>query len=175
MKIVFVAFFFMRALGTLGFESRYMATEVQIAHLQSGLESFRIDVDRYPGPSEGLEVLVRRSATIPTNLWHGPYVNGLLQDAWGHAFVYRCPGIHNTNSFDLYSLGKDGATRTAGNDPDDINNWDSLRHWSAHYRNVEFMRRVMPLVIGGALVVCTIALTWWSNRISLRRADSEKA
>ncbi len=44
-------------------------------------------------------------------------------DSWNNAFVYQCPGAHNTNAFDIYSLGPDGVSKTGGGDPDDINNW----------------------------------------------------
>ena len=43
----------------------------------------------------------------------------MLPDAWGHAFVYRQPGIHNKDSFDFFSVGPDGKADTA----DDIGNW----------------------------------------------------
>jgi general secretion pathway protein G len=42
-----------------------------------------------------------------------------LKDDWGHDLVYRCPGIHNPNGYDLYSMGPDGEDNTL----DDIGNW----------------------------------------------------
>ena len=53
-----------------------------------------------------------------------PYV-----DAWGNAFQYCCPGTNNTSSYDLWSLGADGAPgdkKVSGDVPgngDDICNW----------------------------------------------------
>ena len=41
----------------------------------------------------------------------------------GHEYVYRCPGIHDTNGYDLYSLGPDGVGKTG----DDIGNWQTPR------------------------------------------------
>ncbi len=43
----------------------------------------------------------------------------LIPDGWGHAFVYRAPGTHNKDGFDLFSIGPDGIAGTA----DDIGNW----------------------------------------------------
>jgi len=43
----------------------------------------------------------------------------MLPDAWGHAFVYRQPGIHNKDRFDFFSVGPDSKADTA----DDIGNW----------------------------------------------------
>ena len=52
--------------------------------------------------------------------WHGPYIKrGIPKDPWGNPYGYRCPGQHNTDSYDLYSFGPDG--REAGGD--DIDNW----------------------------------------------------
>ena len=50
-------------------------------------------------------------------------------DPWGNRYIYNFPGIHNKESFDIYSLGKDGSSQTGGNDKDDINNWDSEHTW----------------------------------------------
>ncbi len=50
-------------------------------------------------------------------------------DAWGNAFQYCCPGTNNTSSYDLWSLGADGAPgdkKVSGDVPgngDDICNW----------------------------------------------------
>ena len=41
------------------------------------------------------------------------------KDPWGNAYVYRCPGQHNTDGYDLYSLGADG--QDGGGD--DSDNW----------------------------------------------------
>lgn len=38
---------------------------------------------------------------------------------WGNEYIYVCPGIHNTDGFDLSSAGRDGQPGTA----DDITNW----------------------------------------------------
>ena len=41
-------------------------------------------------------------------------------DAWGRPMRYRCPGRHNPDGYDLWSVGPDGIDGTA----DDITNWD---------------------------------------------------
>jgi len=32
---------------------------------------------------------------------------------WGNEYIYVCPGIHNTDGFDLSSAGRDGQPGTA--------------------------------------------------------------
>ena len=96
----------------------------QIAAFTTALDAFKFDCGRLPSTAEGLVALTTRPRNITEAQWHGPYLDAALpQDAWGHDYVYRCPGIHNTNGFDLYSLGPDGKTKSDGEDPDDVANW----------------------------------------------------
>jgi hypothetical protein len=44
-------------------------------------------------------------------------------DPWGNPYIYKYPGKHNTHSIDFYSRGRDGLSKTGGDDPDDISNW----------------------------------------------------
>lgn len=44
-----------------------------------------------------------------------------LQDPWGRAYYYRCPGVHDPEGYDLWSAGPDGVSGTR----DDITNWIS--------------------------------------------------
>ena len=41
------------------------------------------------------------------------------RDPWGNSYLYKFPGIHNTNGFDVYSLGPHGK---GGNEA--IGNWE---------------------------------------------------
>jgi general secretion pathway protein G len=91
--------------------------------MQTALGAFNVDYDRYPTSAEGLVALVTRPANIPEAPWHGPYLEKVPHDPWGHEYVYHSPGMHNTNRFDLYSLGPDGRSKSGGDDADDINNW----------------------------------------------------
>ena len=91
------------------------------------LGMFQVDCGRYPTTEEGLNALIGRPEKIPAADWRGPYFDPpqLPKDPWNHDYVYRCPGVHNTNGFDLFSFGADGVSKTGGEDADDINNWDS--------------------------------------------------
>lgn len=93
--------------------------------LKMALNMFSNDCGRLPTTAEGFQALL----TCPTNIpqgrrWQGPYWDpSNLRDPWGHDYVYLCPGIHNTNSYDLYSSGPDGIK----GDQDDIGNWQLIR------------------------------------------------
>jgi hypothetical protein len=83
--------------------------------IDGALEQYRLEKHRLPTEGEGLPLVKEylHGQTIP-------------RDAWGHEFVYRNPGVHDTNNvYDLYSLGPDGISKSDGNDPDDINLWNS--------------------------------------------------
>lgn len=152
------------SLPALGYEPGFMRTELEMAQLAAALNAFNIDLGRYPTSAEGLPALVSRPAHISTNEWHGPYAQGLIQDAWGRDFVYLCPGLHNPNGFDLYSCGKDGVSKSRGDDADDFNNWDSSKHWREYYAHAERMRQTMPLVYSVAAVVCLATVAWLISR-----------
>lgn len=102
-----------------------MRIETQIAIFETALGAFDVDTGRFPSTAEGLLPLIVRPNDVNEQQWHGPYlkVDQIPKDRWGHDYVYRYPGIHNTNGCDIYSLGPDGKSRTEGNDPDDVRNW----------------------------------------------------
>lgn len=99
-------------------QARIVAAQSSIANIEVALEAFEVDTGRYPTTEEGLQALVVAPPQLDT--WRGPYIKrGIPKDPWGNNYVYRCPGEHNTNSYDLYSYGPD---RQEGGD-DDIDNW----------------------------------------------------
>ena len=101
-------------------KSKIRTAGIQIDRLGAILDSYLLDVGRYPTQEEGLESLV--SAPPGVDRWAGPYLknNSALTDPWGAPYVYRSPGQHG--KYDLYSLGADGAE--GGDDEDaDIKSW----------------------------------------------------
>ena len=106
------------------------------------LDYFSNDCGRYPTTAEGFTALINCPTNISGSKWHGPYIDPpkIPQDAWNHDYVYRYPGIHNTNGYDLYSCGYDGISKSGGEDLDDINNWDPH---SPHGRIVPVSRNVL--------------------------------
>ncbi len=102
----------------------YAARYDIIGGLKASLDHFVTDCGRYPTTSEGLKALINCPTNISGGRWHGPYMDEIPIDPWGNVYVYRCPGIHNTNGYDLYSCGFDGISKSGGDDLDDINNWN---------------------------------------------------
>ncbi len=100
-----------------GEQARLTAAKADISSLEGALDQFETDAGRYPTADEGLGALVNPPSNVKA--WNGPYVKQVPNDPWGHPYIYRYPGIHNTRGLDLASMGPDGQEGTQ----DDIDNW----------------------------------------------------
>jgi general secretion pathway protein G len=99
-------------------KARSQAARTQIELFGTALDTFRLDVGRYPSSQEGLTAL-REGRGIPG--WDGPYLKkGVPADPWGRPFIYVSPGEHG--DYDLYSYGADGAPGGDG-DARDVASW----------------------------------------------------
>jgi general secretion pathway protein G len=101
-------------------KAKVKAAQAQIELLSTALDTFRLDVGRYPTTQEGLEAL--RTQPGGVERWDGPYLKkDVPVDPWGKPYVYKSPGDHGP--FDILSYGADG---TAGGDGDnrDITSWE---------------------------------------------------
>lgn len=89
-------------------QGRVTTAQAQIQMIKGALDTFRLDLGRYPTSEEGLRALEAppddpRAATA----WKGPYLQGATpMDPWGAPYRYRRV---NNNQIELYSLGADGA------------------------------------------------------------------
>ena len=101
-------------------KAKVQAAAMQIERLGTVLDTFRLDVGRYPTTQEGLQVLVQRPMGV--DRWDGPYLNkGVPKDPWDRPYIYRSPGEAG-RPYDLYSLGADGAPGGTDNNRD-ITSW----------------------------------------------------
>ncbi|MGA2265359.1 MAG: type II secretion system major pseudopilin GspG [Phycisphaerae bacterium] len=101
-------------------QAKVTAARTDISNMEVALDAFEVDCGRYPTTEEGLGALVEQPANADG--WRGPYLKkSVSKDPWGNAYLYRCPGSHNTTGYDLYSFGPDGQE---GGD-DDVDNWTS--------------------------------------------------
>src|SRR5881227_1547969 len=79
-------------------KGKKVAAKSQISEFERMLDQFKLDVGRYPTNDEGLQAL--RSKPANATNWDGPYSKkDVPLDPWGHAYVYRFPGMHG--DFDL--------------------------------------------------------------------------
>ncbi len=86
-------------------KSEQKTAKAQIEALGKALDTYRLDIGRYPGTEQGLNALMVKPNDEPK--WSGPYLQkNVPLDPWGKAYLYRSPG--QGGDFDLLSFGKDG-------------------------------------------------------------------
>lgn len=103
-----------------GEKARIKAARVQIENLGAALDTFRLDIGRYPTSQEGLDALRERPSGI--DRWDGPYLKKEIpKDPWGNLYLYRSPG--EKEPYELFSYGADGVAGGAG-DGADIKSWE---------------------------------------------------
>jgi general secretion pathway protein G len=83
------------------------------------LASYQLDNGTLPTTDQGLKALWEKPTVEPIPpRWHALLEEETL-DPWGRPYQYRYPGKHNPDSYDVFSMGRDGLPDT----DDDIGNW----------------------------------------------------
>lgn len=96
-------------------KSKQIQAKTQIGEFGTVLDTFRLEVGRYPTTTEGLAALQVKPAGVEN--WDGPYMaKEIPPDPWGHPYRYIQPGQHG--DYDLVSLGGDGVEGGEGNAAD---------------------------------------------------------
>ena len=97
-------------------KSEVTIARAQIEAFEKSLDTYRLDVGRYPSAEEGLAALMTAPASAGTK-WNGPYLKkGVPPDPWGHPYQYRSPG--SRGEYEIVSLGKDGQPGGTGDSAD---------------------------------------------------------
>ena len=104
--------------GRVG-EAKATTARTQMELLGVALDSYRLDNGNYPVTAQGLEALMVRPSRQPAPMnWRGPYLRKAVpNDPWGKPYVYASP-TRGGESFELRSLGRDGAEGGTGEDAD---------------------------------------------------------
>ena len=106
--------------------AREGTTEHLIDQLSQATKAYELDMNAYPpgdgnGSNQLALVLGQRG---PKNYAYYEFIKG-MRDKQGNILSpigpihYRCPGIHNSKSFDLWAVNFDGT-------PSGINNWEDF-------------------------------------------------
>jgi general secretion pathway protein G len=97
-------------------KSEVTVAKAQIEAFDKSLDTYRLDVGRYPSAEEGLNALMAAPPSAGAK-WNGPYLKkGVPQDPWGHPYQYRSPG--SKGEYEIISLGKDGQPGGTGDNAD---------------------------------------------------------
>lgn len=98
--------------------SEVTVAKAQIEAFTKALDTFRLDVGRYPSSEEGLAALVSKPTSAPK--WNGPYLQkDAPSDPWGHVYLYKSPG--SRGEYEVLSYGKDGQPGGTGENTDIAN------------------------------------------------------
>jgi general secretion pathway protein G len=103
-------------------DAKVSTAKSNIAELESALERFNVNMDRYPTTEEGLKALTE-APPGEEQKWRGPYIKLLRPDPWNNQYQYKNPGTHKSSGYDLWSRGADGVDGGEG-DGADIGNWN---------------------------------------------------
>jgi len=110
-----------RMFGKVG-KSRQKGAKAQISLFETAMDTYRLDVGKYPTTDQGLEAL--RVKPDDVEKWDGPYLpKEVPLDPWGNHYVYESPGEHG--DYDIISMGADGELGGEGEDAD-IVSWKDI-------------------------------------------------
>ena len=102
-------------------EAKITRAKLDIEQLSTAIDTYYLHNGSYPTQLEDLRT---KPSGQDTPNWNGPYIQKPVpNDPWNRPYVYVVPGQHNTDSFDLSSLGKSGQEAGGGNDQH-LNNWE---------------------------------------------------
>ena len=97
-------------------KSEVTVAKAQIEAFDKSLDTYRLDVGRYPSAEEGLNALMAAPPSAGAK-WNRPYLKkGVPQDPWGRPYQYRSPG--SKGEYEILSLGKDGQPGGTGDNAD---------------------------------------------------------
>jgi len=103
-------------------KAKQRAAKGQIALFETALDTYRLDVGKYPTTELGLEAM--RVKPDGLEKWDGPYLaKDVPLDPWGNAYEYVSPGEHG--DLDIISFGADGNPGGEGYDLD-IVSWKDI-------------------------------------------------
>jgi general secretion pathway protein G len=102
-----------RMFGKVG-KSKQNAARSQMALFETALDTYRLDVGKYPSTEQGLKAL--RTKPSDDEKWDGPYLpKAVPKDPWGHPYVYRRT---DNGEVEMISLGANGTEGGEGEDKD---------------------------------------------------------
>lgn len=105
-------------------EAKHAKAVADIESISNALDQFYLHNGRYPTADESLEALRVKPQADDLKGWDGPYIKkSIPKDPWGRDYSYVCPGEHNSDSYDICTLGKDGREGGSGSEAD-VTNWD---------------------------------------------------
>jgi general secretion pathway protein G len=96
--------------------SRHVRVAADIQGIKTQLGLYESMNGFYPTTEQGLQALVTQPDTDPKpTRWYQLYKE-MPKDPWGNEYIYRCPGVKDPQSYDLFSAGPDRKPDTEDDD-----------------------------------------------------------
>ena len=96
--------------------SRHVRVAADIQGIKTQLGLYESMNGFYPTTEQGLQALVTQPDTDPRpTRWYRLYKE-MPKDPWGNEYIYRCPGVKDPQSYDLFSAGPDRKADTEDDD-----------------------------------------------------------
>ena len=138
------------SLGKKRIERKPLMARKAMDALSVALGCYKFHVGEYPTNEEGLKVLAYRNPNEIRKIrkahkgWDGPYVNHIVNDPWGHEYVYETrPEGGNPI---LYSKGPDGRAGTT----DDV--MPDQLSFDAAFRDTTWTNNWAPAELRGVVI-----------------------
>ncbi|MBV9747788.1 MAG: type II secretion system major pseudopilin GspG, partial [Acetobacteraceae bacterium] len=88
-----------------GDKAKQVRAKADISTIEGALETYRLQLDRYPTTGQGLQALKTPPEGADAARYQpGGYIKKLENDPWGRPYLYASPGQHG--EFDLWSYGR---------------------------------------------------------------------
>jgi general secretion pathway protein G len=105
----------------IGESAKEQKVQADLLGFKELLAAYQLESGSLPTTEQGLKALWSKPTVEPVPLHWRAMLDHETLDPWGHSYQYRSPGKFNTDSYDVYSVGPDGAPDT----DDDIGNWSA--------------------------------------------------
>jgi general secretion pathway protein G len=104
-----------------GDRAKTVRAQADIATIEGALDTYRLQLDRYPTTAQGLAALRTPPQGVEAARYQpGGYIKKLEDDPWGRPYLYASPGQHG--EADVWTYGRDGKEGGEGIDAD-IGSW----------------------------------------------------
>jgi general secretion pathway protein G len=89
-----------------------VAARANMNTLKMNLVTYRMNAGHFPTTEQGLKALTAAPSGGPRPISWKKIIDEVPLDPWGREFLYENPGRKNSDTFDLYSAGRDGKPGT---------------------------------------------------------------
>src|SRR6201987_2000667 len=103
-------------LGNTTAIAKTMRVQADVQAIKTQLQLYESMNGFYPSTEQGLQALVTQPQNDPRPTRWYQFFKQVPKDPWGTDYVYRCPGLKNPTTYDLYSAGPDRIPDTQDDD-----------------------------------------------------------